>query len=267
MDLLFLDEIACHVALSKKPYSCFADYGSPLMKEIYSIDVKHIVNVSSLGRPFIYLYNLSTPIEIKCTSHGLGGFFVEFKIPTEEAVKKLITYRKDIQRDTPPTHVGVTGHRPDKLWGYDTDNPNYERLRRYFRQMLMELNCGTAHTGMAIGTDIEFAKAVLEMKDYLHKPIELVAHIPCDNQQCKWPRDTQLDYEYILSRCSEVTIVSPGPYAPWKMQKRNEHLVNSVDHLIAVYDGSAGGTGNCVGYARNTSVILHIVTPKQIEEM
>ena len=33
------------------------------------------------------------------------------------------------------------------------------------------------------------------------------------------------------------------------MQKRNEYMVDLTDKVIAVWDGSKGGTGNCVRYA------------------
>lgn len=33
------------------------------------------------------------------------------------------------------------------------------------------------------------------------------------------------------------------------MQKRNEYMVDLADIVIAVWDGSASGTGNCVRYA------------------
>ena len=32
------------------------------------------------------------------------------------------------------------------------------------------------------------------------------------------------------------------------MQKRNEYMVDLADIVIAVWDGSASGTGNCVRY-------------------
>jgi uncharacterized phage-like protein YoqJ len=35
------------------------------------------------------------------------------------------------------------------------------------------------------------------------------------------------------------------------LQKRNEWMVDHCDLLIAVWDGSEGGTANCVRYARH----------------
>lgn len=45
-------------------------------------------------------------------------------------------------------------------------------------------------------------------------------------------------------------MVSDEEYKPWLMQKRNEFMVDRVDTVLAVWDGSDGGTGNCVKYAK-----------------
>lgn len=70
-------------------------------------------------------------------------------------------------------------------------------------------------------------------------------------------------YNNILNKADEVIIVSYGNYAAWKMQKRNEHMIdrlsNNNDFLIAVWDGSSGGTANCIKYAKNMNKnIIHI---------
>jgi uncharacterized phage-like protein YoqJ len=64
-----------------------------------------------------------------------------------------------------------------------------------------------------------------------------------------WPEAAKARYERILERCSEVIIVSPGVYTSAKMQIRNQWMVDRGDYLIALHDGSSGGTGNCVEYA------------------
>src|SRR3546814_16271306 len=51
---------------------------------------------------------------------------------------------------------------------------------------------------------------------------------------------------------SAVVVGGPGGYAAWKLQKRNEWMVDHADELVALWDGSRSGTGNCVAYA-NTS--------------
>lgn len=55
----------------------------------------------------------------------------------------------------------------------------------------------------------------------------------------------------ILREADEVVDVCPDPYAVWKMQRRNERMVDHTDLLIAVWDGGPGGTANTIRYARS----------------
>ncbi len=67
-----------------------------------------------------------------------------------------------------------------------------------------------------------------------------------------WPPPAQEKYKKLLEQ-AEVKIVSSGSYAPWKMQTRNEWMIDqalSEKHLVlALWNGSPGGTANCVKYA------------------
>lgn len=57
-------------------------------------------------------------------------------------------------------------------------------------------------------------------------------------------------------------VVCSGGYAAFKMQKRNEYLVDHCDKLIAIYDGSLfGGTYNCVKYANSVSKQIIVIKP------
>ena len=58
----------------------------------------------------------------------------------------------------------------------------------------------------------------------------------------------------MLKRAKSVVFVSEPPYSAEKMQIRNRYMVDwlgdSTGLLIAVWDGSPGGTANCVNYAK-----------------
>ncbi len=41
-------------------------------------------------------------------------------------------------------------------------------------------------------------------------------------------------------------------------------MVNNCDMLIAVWDGSDGGTANCVKYAQSKGVDIRIINPKEL---
>ena len=144
--------------------------------------------------------------------------------------------------------ISVTGHRPNKMYGYDIYNKKWTELKEKFKSLLIENNCDEAITGMALGVDTVFALAVLELKEEGYD-IKLHCAIPCKNHSCKWIKESVDLYNDILSKADTVKLVSDEEYKPWLMQKRNEYMVDLADKVIAVWDGSNGGTGNCVRYA------------------
>lgn len=111
-----------------------------------------------------------------------------------------------------------------------------------------------------IGSDTVFALAVLELKEEGYD-IKLHCAIPCKNHSCKWIRESVDLYNDILSKADTVKLVSDEEYKPWLMQKRNEYMVDLADKIIAVWDGSKGGTGNCVRYAEKCSKKIIRIMP------
>jgi uncharacterized phage-like protein YoqJ len=94
----------------------------------------------------------------------------------------------------------------------------------------------------------------------------LIAAVPFEGQEKKWPKSSQDLYNEILAypKCVKK-IVCEGGYEVWKMQKRNEWMVDNADYLVAVWDNSEGGTANCVRYARKKlpkERIIQIIPPK-----
>lgn len=157
--------------------------------------------------------------------------------------------------------ICVTGHRPNKLYGYDLNNPNWILLKDKFKILLIENNCDEAITGMALGVDFIFALAVLELKcEGYH--IKLHCAIPCRNHSSKWPNESVQLYKKILSQADIVKVVSDEEYQPWLMQKRNEYMVDLADKIIAVWDGSKSGTANCVKYAEKCHKDIIRITPE-----
>ena len=53
-----------------------------------------------------------------------------------------------------------------------------------------------------------------------------------------------------------------GGYAGYKLQKRNEWMVDHCDILIAVWDGTSGGTANCVNYAQSVNKEKIFIDPR-----
>lgn len=139
--------------------------------------------------------------------------------------------------------IGVTGHRPDKLGGWDPLHPVVERVKKGLRTALIKAWPEHLVTGMALGVDQWAAQEALELG------IPFIAALPCDGMESQWPLPSQERFQVLLEKARQIVVVSPGPYKPWKMQRRNEWVVDNCGLLFSVHDGSPGGTFNCLSYA------------------
>jgi|SRR5690606_11597477 len=144
--------------------------------------------------------------------------------------------------------VAATGHRPNKLGGYDYRRA--EERRRIARGALTLLGATEAISGMALGWDVDFAQAAIDLGIPVH------AAVPFEGQECRWPSSSQQAWRSILAKCASVTVVSPGGYSASAMQVRNEWMVDRAPYVLALWDGSPGGTGNCVKYARQQGRLI-----------
>lgn len=157
--------------------------------------------------------------------------------------------------------LGITGHRPSKLnWGYDMNSSDWMALRKYFMNYFTGHNITEVITGMALGVDTAAALAVLDLKDQGYD-IKLHCAIPCQNQEAKWLSESKRLYKSILDRADLIILVTDAPYSPWLMQARNQYIVDMSDQMLAVWDGSRGGTANCVDYAQKMRKPITVVQP------
>lgn len=136
-----------------------------------------------------------------------------------------------------------TGHRPPKLGGYG--DKVYERLVTLASWWLWAFD----HPGMlvisggALGWDQALATASY------HEAIPYHLYLPFPDFDSKWPAGSRKVLEWQCKKAEIVKYTSEPGYAPWKMQVRNEAMVNASDLVLALWDGSDGGTANCVRYA------------------
>ena len=142
--------------------------------------------------------------------------------------------------------IAATGHRPDKLGGYD---PIAEmRLQMKASQYLQAMEPESVIVGMALGWDMAFGWAAVGLGIPLH------AAVPFKGQELRWPPSSQEKYNRLLCLCASITVVFPGGYCAYAMQMRNEWMVDRANRIAAMWDGSPGGTCNCVRYAHKRSV-------------
>lgn len=126
-----------------------------------------------------------------------------------------------------------SGHRPNKLGPVDA------RLDEEISSYLRHENPDWVIAGMAFGFDLRLAKVAIGLG------FSLCAAIPFKEHISKHP-----DYQFVLDMASLVHYVSPPGYAIWKFQVRNQWMVDNGTSGVTCWDGSRGGTDNCLKYAR-----------------
>jgi uncharacterized phage-like protein YoqJ len=136
-----------------------------------------------------------------------------------------------------------TGHRPDKLGGYS--GRVRDRLVDLAIKALERYKPEHVITGMALGWDTALADAA----DVCGIPY--TAAVPFRGQESRWPAEARTHYQTILADADDVVYVCDPGYAAWKMQRRNEWMVNESNSVLALWNGTSGGTANCVHYAES----------------
>lgn len=139
--------------------------------------------------------------------------------------------------------LAATGHRPNKLGGYgDTARSLIYRLAS---ESLLTHTPDVLITGMAQGWDMELAQAAADFG------LEYWAYIPFTGQEVKWPPETQERYHTLLKLAHKVVPCSDPGYHPYKLQVRNERMMDDGSVILALWNGvreSGSGTWNALKY-------------------
>ena len=132
-------------------------------------------------------------------------------------------------------------------------------LREKIQHYLIELSPIKVISGMAQGVDQIAAEVAMDLF------FDVVAAVPFEGQETLWPEPAQIKYWELLLKCVDVREICEPGYAAWKMMKRNQWMVDNCDVLIAVWDGSSGGTKNCVDYATSKEKTIIRIDPKELK--
>ena len=142
--------------------------------------------------------------------------------------------------------VAGTGHRPDKLGG------SGDQVREWLIDLAIayieHVEPHLLISGMALGWDQAIAEGAIRTG------VPFIAAVPFDGFHSKWPEASQLRYHMLLAKARDVHVVCEPGYASWKMQRRNEWMVDHTKRMAALWDGSDGGTANCLKYAHARNV-------------
>ena len=104
--------------------------------------------------------------------------------------------------------------------------------------------------GMAWGFDLKVFEVLLTKKN---KNIDIIACVPCKEQNAYFKKDEKLKYDNYLKQADKVVYVS-NEYFDGCMQKRNRYMVDNSSILVAYLYSNIGGTKNTVSYAEKKGI-------------
>ncbi len=160
-----------------------------------------------------------------------------------------------------------TGHRPDKLpWGLDESDPRCAKLKAALARELDGLyRQGLRHfiSGMALGCDLYFAEAALALRECC-PGLTVEGAVPCPTQAQKWPEPLRRRWQDILNRCDLETVVQQH-YDRFCMHRRDRYMVDRAAIVLAVFDGTPGGTQYTLNYAMDKRRDILLLDPARPE--
>lgn len=175
--------------------------------------------------------------------------------------------QQDLDGDTLADTVAFTGHRRiGGSWDEDRDIVHWVKQKLFDAVVELHESVGitTFISGMATGTDMWGAEAVVELQD--EEDVDLVAAVPFKDQDARWPDEQQRRYRRLLKKADRRVLVNDGDFAYWKYFERNAWMVDHADLVVAVYDGrEEGGTYACLQDAVSKGVPIWCIDPVKEE--
>ena len=168
--------------------------------------------------------------------------------------------------------ISLTGHRPNKLAGYDLSKPYYTRLRNrliaIIERSLAKYSVVECHSGMALGADTVWAQAIVHCQaKYGRDRVVFVAEIPDYNQPSRWLKENKDEWNRLMAFADRVNTYqkNDGRSYAYVLNQRNIGMIDACDILIAIYDGvSTGGTANGVRDGKKMGKWITYIDPKTV---
>lgn len=195
--------------------------------------------------------------------------------------EKFQEFLKEEEKGKPLYRIAFTGHRPNKIGGYDPKHPQRVAVTDAISSALRRAvaKYGQTHevvviSGGALGVDTDAAREANKMG------LRFVIAAPCRGQDGRWPAKAKETYEKMCSHadaelaqrlCTDgemveggvIYVANTGYTGPAVMQARNIWMVDHADAVVAIWDGSDGGTANCVRYTQDQGKPMVMIDPKQ----
>lgn len=158
--------------------------------------------------------------------------------------------------------VCFTGHRPEKIPGYDSwNNSVYSVIKSmlYYQIYQSVVDEGYEYfiTGLARGIDLLAAKYVIELKKKF-TGINLICVKPFEEHGDKFKGQDLWELKNVLAEADDIICVSET-YSKGCYKRRNCFMVDNSSKLIAVVDNYKSGTGQTISYANKKGLDVHII--------
>lgn len=142
--------------------------------------------------------------------------------------------------------VAGTGHRPDKLGGWNNTSAFYKTVEVAI-DALEEHSPSEVISGGACGWDLALAHAAMELG------FPLTMAIPFEGQESRWSDFWKQLYGEALEYATKREVIFEAKtYEEVKraLLGRNTWMVENCDLVLAMWNGSQGGTAHCIREAR-----------------
>ncbi len=157
-----------------------------------------------------------------------------------------------------------TGHRPQSLpWGFDEEDERCVKMKEQLRGEIVkaiENGYTTFISGMALGFDIIAAEMVLELKGK-YPNIKLIGALPCKTQDKFWKEKDKQRYRKVLGKLDDIRCIYNNYNGKKCMIERNHYMVNNSSLVIALFNGTKGGTKTTINYAKKQGLKIVTLVP------
>lgn len=156
-----------------------------------------------------------------------------------------------------------TGHRPQRLYGYDLSNNKYQvlahKLAKIAYTLYTKYDVDTFFTGGALGADT-IAFFAIEYVKSKGIPVKNYVVVPFCGQEKRWNAESIDRYNRMLKASDGVIYIDQifglFPNKNYRvadvLDRRNRYMVDNSKYIVTVFDGvRKGGTYNCINYAMN----------------
>lgn len=177
--------------------------------------------------------------------------------------------------------VAFTGHRPNGLYGYDMNAYKYIELElkieQTIRWVIQKYGSNDFYTGGALGFDTLVAKILINFRKNEYPNIQDYVCVPFREQYKALNKEQIKEWLYIVNNCYKSFAIDTiegytcdkaeiGKYHPYKMELRNQYMVDNCDILIACWNEEKhGGTYNCVRYALENNKKVLVINPQTLK--